>query len=239
MIVPRIIHKVIIVDDGETPKLSGGMQNSVDTWRNMNPGSSWSVKLYNLNDCRKYITDHGDSEDLRYFDKLKPYSYKSDFFRFFVLLTEGGWYSDMRQVCMLSLDELNKTGHEFYTSQDCPPNQMCMYNAFIGSVPGHPILKKTLEIMKWNIDNDHYGLDCLYPTGPGAFMTGSIDYIRKNPNLCMIGRHIVGNENIEYLIMNKHVVLRCKYNNAPGADFSDIKGGNNYGKMWRDWDIYT
>jgi hypothetical protein len=236
-IVPRKIHKVIIVDGGETPVLPEGMQKSVDTWRNMNPG--YSMKLYNLNDCRNYIQQHGDPEDLMYFDKLKPYSYKSDFFRFFVLLTEGGWYSDMRQVCMLPIDELNNTSHEFYTSQDCPPNQLCMYTAFIGSIPGHPILKKTLDILKWNIDNKHYGLDCLYPTGPGAFMSGSIDYVRRHSVRCMIGRHIQDRDGSEYVAMGKQVVLKCKYNNARGADFSDVKGGNDYGKMWREWDIYT
>jgi hypothetical protein len=31
---------------------------------------------------------------------------------------------------------------------------------------------------------------------------------------------------------------KVKYNNARGADNSDLAGTNDYGKMWRNWDIY-
>ena len=237
MSIPKIIHKVILVDGFEFPKLPVGMTKAVDTWRDTNP--EYNLKIYSGKDCQRYILDHFDQKTLDYFNKLKPYAFKCDLFRLLVLYNEGGWYSDMRQVCMTPLNNLNQSGHEFYTSADCPPNQNCMYNAFIGSIPKHPIMKKTIEIVKWNIDHEHYGLDCLYPTGPGAYMYGCIDYVRKNPEKCMIGLHITDKDGSEYVAIAKRVILKCKYNNANGADNSDLKGGNDYGKMWREWDIYT
>jgi hypothetical protein len=235
--IPRCIHKVCIVDGFELPEIPEGINVSINTWKEFNPG--YNVKLYSGNECRQYIKTYYDDNMLSYFDKLKPYSYKSDLFRFLVLYNEGGWYSDLRQVCKYSLDELDKSGHEFYTSLDAPPNQMCMYNAFIGSVKGHPILKKTIDIIKWNIDHEHYGLDCLYPTGPGAYMYGAIDYIRRFPHKCMIGRHVIDRDGSGYVVINKILVLKCKYNNAAGADNTDLKGGNDYGDMWRKGDIYN
>lgn len=235
--IPKIIHKVIIVDGFEMPFLPEGMQSALNTWKQLNP--EYTMKIYSGKDCQEYILKHYDQNTLDLFNKVKPYSYKSDLFRFLVLYNEGGWYSDMRQVCMLPLDKLNDSGHEFYTSQDCPPNQLCMYTAFIGSIPKHPIMKKTFEIVKWNIEHEHYGLDCLYPTGPGAYMYGAIDYVRRHPDKCSIGRHIVDRDGSEYVAINNSIVLKCKYNNAKGADNSDIKGGNDYGQMWRNWNIYN
>lgn len=234
--IPKVIHKVLIVDGFNTPELPDGIKDAISTWRDMNP--SYTLKIYNGNDCREYIIKHFGEEMVKYFDKLKPYSYKSDLFRFLVLYNEGGWYSDLRQICKCSLDELDATDHEFYTSVDAPPNQICMYTAFIGSVKAHPILKKTIEIVKWNIDHEHYGLDCLYPTGPGAYMYGSIDYVRNNPTKCMIAKHVIDRDGSEYVVVDKYVILKCKYNNARGADNSDLKGTNDYGKMWRENDIY-
>ena len=237
MKIPKVIHKVILVDGFELPTFPEGMAKAVDTWRDMNP--DYTVKLYSGKDCQRYILEHFDQKTLDYFNKLKPYAFKCDLFRYLVLYNEGGWYSDMRQVCMAPMDSLNQSGHEFYTSFDCPPNERCMYNAFIGSVPRHPIMEKTISIVKWNIDHEYYGIDCLYSTGPGAFMVGSIDYVRRHPDRCSIGRHIIDRDGSEYVAIGKSIILKCKYNNTKGADNSDIKGANDYGVMWRIWDVYN
>jgi|DEB0MinimDraft_6_1074348.scaffolds.fasta_scaffold03209_6 hypothetical protein len=234
--IPKCIHKVCIVDGFELPELPKGIDEAIRTWKEYNP--DYELKVYSGNDCRKYIQLHYDDEMLRYFDTLKPYSYKADLFRFLVLYNEGGWYSDLRQVCKYSLHDLDITGHEFYTSLDAPPNHMCMYTAFIGSVRKHPILKKTIDIIKWNIDHEHYGLDCLYPTGPGAYMYGAVDYVRKYPQRCAIGKHIIDRDGSEYVVIGKRIILKCKYNNAVGANNDDLQGTNDYGKMWRSGDIY-
>ena len=91
-----------------------------------------------------------------------------------------------------------------------------------------------IDLVLWNVKQLHYGLDCLYPTGPGAYMNASIDYIRAYPDKCMIGQH-TSDEHIQFW---KHKFVKCKYNNARGADNSDLKGGNDYGEMWRNRDIY-
>ena len=154
--------------------------------------------------------------------------------RHLIMYNEGGWYSDIRQICLEPIDNLSSSNKEYYTSVDCPPNQMCMYTAFIGSIPKHDISKKMIDLVLWNIKQRHYGLDCLYPTGPGAYMNASIDYIRAHPDKCVIGQHTSD----EHILFGEHKFIKCKYNNARGADNSDLKGGNDYGEMWRNRDIY-
>ena len=36
--IPKTIHKVIIVDDGKLPELPDGMKKSIETFYRMNPG---------------------------------------------------------------------------------------------------------------------------------------------------------------------------------------------------------
>jgi mannosyltransferase OCH1-like enzyme len=237
MIIPKIIHKVIIIDNGELPN-NIPFQNAIDSFKSLN--KEYELTVYTGNSCIEFIKKHyGTGKILDAFTKLKPYSYKCDLFRYLVLNIYGGWYSDMRQLCLQPIDILNSSGHEFYVTLDAPPNEKCMYTAFIGSVPGHPILKKMIDMICWNVENDHYGIDCLYPTGPGVFMSACIDYIRRYSEKIRLGRHLIGNDNQEFIVFDRTICVQCKYNNARGADNSDMKGTNDYGDMWRNWDIYN
>jgi hypothetical protein len=230
--IPKVIHKVIIVDDGKIPIFPDGMKKALETFYRMNPG--YKVKIYSGDDCVNYIKEYYDEETLKVYTTIKPYAYQSDLMRHLILYREGGWYSDIRQICLNPIETLNALNKEYYTSIDCPPNQMCMYNAFIGSIPKHDISKKMINLVLWNVKQRHYGIDCLYPTGPGAYMNASVDYIRSYPERCLIGQHTSGT--IEF---GRHQrFIQCKYNNAKGGDNSDIKGGNDYGEMWRNRDVY-
>ena len=235
--IPRVIHKVIIVDSGKKPVLPDGMKRALETWYRMNP--EYKIKIYSGDDCISYIKENFDHEVLEAYNTIKPYSYKCDLMRHLIMYNEGGWYSDIRQECMVPIETLNEFGKEYYTSIDCPPNQMCMYTAFIGSVPTHPISKKMIDLLIWNVKQRHYGLDCLYPTGPGAYMNAAIDYIRAYPEKCMIGQHALEDNKQQFVRFNNVRYIKCKYNNAKGADNSDMKGTNDYGDMWLKRDIYN
>lgn len=231
MLVPKVIHKVIICDDGKFPKYPDGMKKAIETFYRMNP--DYRIKYYSGDDCVEYIKKYFDADILVAYQTLKPYSYKCDLMRHLILYNEGGWYSDIRQVCLQPLDNLNNLNKEYYTSIDSPPNHTCMYTAFIGSIPEHPISKKMVDLVVWNVKQRHYGVDCLYPTGPGAYMNAAIDYVRKFPEKCGIGQHTL-DEHVVFGIR----VIKCKYNDARGADNSDLQGTNDYGHMWRSGDIY-
>ena len=233
MSIPKVIHKIIIVDEGNIPTMPEGMKKALETWYRMNP--DYKVKIYSGEDCVEYIKTHFDDEVLKAYNTLKPYSYKCDLMRHLILYNEGGWYSDIRQVCLEPLDTLSNLNREYYTSLDCPPNQMCMYTAFIGSVKEHPISKKMIDLLLWNVKQRHYGIDCLYPTGPGAYMNSAIDYVRAYPEKCVIGQHTSD----EHVVFGGTRVLKCKYNNAKGADNSDLGGTNDYGVMWMNRDVYV
>ena len=68
-------------------------------------------------------------------------------------------------------------------------------------------------------------------------MHACIDHLRMFPSKCMIGKHVIDNGE-QFIDYECGRIAKVKYNNAKGADNSDIKGGNDYGEMWRNWDIY-
>ena len=231
--IPKLIHKIIIVDGNEFPRFPDGMNSAIQSFRDKNPG--YSLKVYSGNDCIDFIKNNYDDEILKCYSLIKPYAYKSDFFRYILLHKLGGWYSDIRQIALESFDGMDK---DFYCATDTPPNQMCMYNAIIGSVPGHPILKKVIDLCVFNIKQRHYGLDCLYITGPGVFMNACVDFIRKDQTNVGIGKHIVDRDSAGYVAFGKKLLVKNKYNNAKGADNSDLAGTNHYGVMWANWRVY-
>lgn len=233
--IPKVIHKVIIVDGGKLPKLPGEWRKAIETWYKMNPG--YKINFYSGNDCIEYIKKYFDEDILNSFNLLKSYAYKSDFFRHLVLYNEGGWYTDARMICMEPLDTLELQNKEYYMSFDLPLKIPIMCNGFIGSVAKHPISNKMIDLIMWNIKHRHYGICPLCPTGPALFFTGTIDYIRFYPDKCLIGKRITenGSTYIEYGVGR---ILKVKYNDAEGGDNGDIEGTNNYNTLWHSRDVY-
>ena len=218
------------------PQLPEGMNKAIETWYRLNPG--YKVKLYSGESCENYIKQHFNDDVLKAYHSLKPYSYKCDLMRHLIMYNEGGWYTDARMECYKPLDELDALNKEFYVCVDTPQQQLCMTTGFIGSGPKHPISKKMIDIILWNIGNRHYGMDCLAPTGPGAYINACIDHVRKFPHVCLIGKHVIDNGE-QFIDFDLGRIAKVKYNNARGADNSDLAGTNDYGEMWRKWDIYT
>jgi len=52
-------------------------------------------------------------------------------------------------------------------------------------------------------------------------MNASIDYVRAYPEKCMIGQHTSEE-------FGGVKFVKCKYNNAHGADNTDMNGANDY-----------
>jgi len=233
--IPKVIHKVLIVEDGKLPVLPDGMKKALETWYRMNPG--YRVKMYSGDDCVAYIKEHFDDEILEAYNTLQPYAYKSDLARQLILYNEGGWYTDMRMVCLQPLEALNALNKDFYACIDTPQKQVCICNGFIGSESGHPIAKKMIDIVLWNVKQRHYGLDCLCPTGPGVYINACIDYMRTKASNCAIGKHVIENGE-QFMDFGNARLIKVKYNNAKGADNSDVRGANDYGEMWRSGQIY-
>ena len=49
MLIPRIIHKCLFVDDGKLPSIPREFQDAIDSWKTIN--NNYDVRIYSLNDA--------------------------------------------------------------------------------------------------------------------------------------------------------------------------------------------
>lgn len=235
--IPKVIHKVILVDGMGMPTLSESMGNAVRSFEQLN--SHYQLRIYSGTDCSAYIRQHFDNEVLHAFEALRPYAYKCDLFRYLVLLREGGFYSDMRQVCLQPLDQVFPPDMTWFSAIDDPPY---MHNAFLASVPGHPWLKRAVKVVLQNIRGHHYG-DCpLDPSGPGA-LGRACDLEELGPT-CLIGEHHIegGDGYILNHLGDKFIMTKYRKHNGekylPGEWGIEDGGGQNYNDLWLARRVY-
>jgi len=236
--IPKIIHKVLIQDDGKIPKnLDKNIKDAHNSWKEMNP--EYKIKYWSLDDCREYLKNNFPSNYLETFDCIQAYAGKCNFFRYCIIYNEGGWYSDWKQVCLVKnlLNQLSKNNNFIYF-QDKGNNisikKKCIQNAFFGSIPKHPILQKTIELVIENVKNKYYGDIPLDTTGVCVFGKAIIYY---NYNIKKIEEQGYHKNNFFYH-KNKNLgkVIQQKCDKCRKGQ--NWKNGNNYNDLWNQKKYY-
>ena len=127
--------------------------------------------IYGIVKCRKFIADHFRPSVLNAFDKLEPIAYKSDLWRYCVLYVNGGIYLDIKFMPVDGfkfIDIIDKERIPLeYHRNFWENNTFGMCNALIIAKSGNQILHDCIENIVDNVNNKFYGLNALYPTGPG------------------------------------------------------------------------
>ena len=155
--VPRILHQIWL---GDSP-FPDEYARYRESWLRHHP--SWQHRFW---------TEENLPRDLRrreVYERLRVPAERSDILRLEVLWREGGVYVDTDFECHRALDPVIE-GLEFFTAP-LKPNGW-VNNAFIGSVPGHPILDRALNELR---PREFHGYD-KHGTGPRFLDTLLRDY---------------------------------------------------------------
>ena len=137
----------------------------------MNP--EFDVNIYDEAMCKEFIEKHfPDKPDvLTAFTTLKPYSYKSDLWRFCVLWLFGGIYMDIKFYSVVPLiDLIRKHGEIFVkdypvSSQQCE-SKVSILTGFIVSKPGNPIFMNCIDEIIKTCKDRNLKESALSMTGP-------------------------------------------------------------------------
>lgn len=233
--IPKIIHKVIINDNDEL-WLNDIIIETHNTWLDLNEG--YTIKLWNKNDCRQYLINNFEKQFIYAFDKLIPYAYKCDFFRYCIIYKEGGWYSDWTQQCFERnlLQKLeNKRKQSIVVFKDrCgygleknkPYKNDYINNGFFGSPKGNYILKEIIDKIIENVNTRYYGDNRLIPTGPGLFGNVFCKYYQLFDDIYY--------EAAFYYVDGKKVI-KTKIDTLMKNKFPK---GNDYRELWEQKKIY-
>ena len=235
--IPKIIHKCIITDSKsiQVTDLPQDIQNAIKSFEILNP--NYKINIYNHDSCIEYINkNYSNPIILKTFNKFTPYSYKVDFFKFLVLYKTGGFYSDIKQVCLNSFDKIfPKNIHSFY-ALDLPTkgvieNSVAM--SFMATAPYDKRILNAINTICENAKREYYGTNPLDPTGPRLF--GRIFWNYQKLKNDYIGKFKSG-----FIFTKNNIKIALnKYKKLKGGEQSDIKGGNNYNDLWYSRKIYN
>ncbi len=207
------------------------------TERLIQQNPEFKYTLYDDDECIQLIRSHFPAEVLDTFHRLIPGAYKADLFRYCVLYVYGGIYLDIKFECChgFQLTELVDKPHYVMDRQTDPktqisyvePGKILVYNGCMVSPARNPILMKCIIKIVENVNQQEYGFNPLYPTGPG--LLGSV----MGPNQDI---DLTFSIDEEYILYQKKRILK-KYPEYR-KEQSRTRPGNHYNTLWKRGNIY-
>lgn len=237
---PNVIHKTLYEDTGNETKLNKRINDAIESWIVNNPG--YIIKIWDINDSREYLQANFPPEVLKCFDTLSAYAYKSDFFRYCVIYKNGGWYSDIFQICLQNnlLDNLKKNKIENYFICDKGADKLgfsdCVQNCFFGAYRYSEVLRRIIRRTIKNTTSEHYASHPINTCGSVCVLgevfkelgykdKDFIGYFDIEGGIYPSGAYIYDLNGTRLI---KHKCLGCKINN-----------GNDYRIMWKNKNLYN
>lgn len=162
--IPKVIYQT-----WSSKTLPTNMRKCVEKIKDQNP--NYSHYIYDDNECREFIKEHFNDNVVTAFDKLIPGAYKADLWRYCILYINGGIYLDIKYQPAngFSFNYLNPNKEYFVLERPgfWEKNHYGIYNALMICKPKNENLLDCIRHIVENVKNNYYGINSLYPTGPG------------------------------------------------------------------------
>jgi mannosyltransferase OCH1-like enzyme len=175
--------------------MSPDFESLTETWKAKN--GNYAYFLYDDTDCEEFIKKHFEIKVYNAYCRIMPGAFKADLWRYCVLYIYGGIYADIDTICYNSIDEFLNENVEFMTPVDLNNCDFIgthnLFNAFIASVPKHPILLNCITRIVYNVENNVLPRSNLDFCGPGVLGRATNTFLSLNENTSFIGKQ--GNYN--------------------------------------------
>jgi len=187
------IHKHMVTEYGTLPRVEDAviplklhlfwhdkilppkMQQNVELLRETNP--EFEVIVYDNEMAREYIKAHFLGEVLRAYDTLIPFAFKSDLFRYCVVYKEGGIYLDIKFEPINGFKLMQFVKYRQVWGSEVAN---LVNNGIFMSVPGSPILREAIAMIKYNVANRRLGKWPMSVTGPCLLTNAFFSILGKN-----------------------------------------------------------
>jgi hypothetical protein len=170
--------------------LSNAALETQQSWIRLNPEFSYS--LYDDANIESYIQENWPSDFLDFFRALPIGAMKADLWRYLILASDGGVYSDIDSVCLLPIREWKLSGHTSHRDVllldlDCKSSLFCQWT--FASTRRHPAMYYLCSyvLKQWQkrgiaLKRDGT-IDVLATTGPRVFTRAIQSYIGEPHDL--------------------------------------------------------
>ena len=219
-----------------SPKLLNNSQRLINLY------PEYNYKLFSDDSIITFLSENFNSEILKTYKSLIPFSYKSDFARYCLLYKLGGWYFDIGLEVNKKIIINDNINLVFFRDLNLyTKTSWACAGGIIYAKQGNKIIKKAIQLVVENTKNNYYGLTPLCPTGPSLFGKAiAIEGIDKN---VIIGDFIEltpnhRNKNKAMVLSDGTIVAFNK--EAKGGDLKALgcNGTNNYNDYWNERKIY-
>ena len=174
------------------------VQQKIDYFKHMN--SDYSYHLYDDNEMDHFVNLHFQGEIAECYNKLNIIVAKVDFWRYLVLYKYGGIYLDMDSSIEKPLNEFIRPTDEAIITAEGNPGVYVQWALIFSK--GHPILKKTIDLIVLNIKHNSFPNDILKMTGPYVYTKAIYEIHRELFNEEIIHNKINQSTDMEYKFNN-------------------------------------
>lgn len=185
---PSLVSKIPlnIWQTDKSKTLSMPAMEAQRTWIGLNP--EFSYFIYDDADIENYIRQKWAPDFLEFFHALPIGAMRADLWRYLILATEGGVYSDIDSICVLPIRvwPLNgnpSTPHVLLIDLDANHGQFCQWT--LASTPGHPAMQYVCNyvLKQWKkkgIPRNQDGtINVIDTTGPAIFSSAIKRYLKE------------------------------------------------------------
>lgn len=148
-----------------TNNLHPEIQKKVDELKSLN--SNYNYQLYTDAEIDKFVNTFYPGKISECFNRLNIPVAKVDFWRYLILYKYGGVYVDLDSSINTSLDNFIKENDDAIITAETNPNTFVQWALIFNKA--HPILKKVIDLIIDNIENNSYPNDILRMTGPQVY----------------------------------------------------------------------
>jgi mannosyltransferase OCH1-like enzyme len=160
MSIPKIIHQTF--KDKNLPFIT---RWHISRFIKRNP--EYRYEFYDDQRIESFLATEYDDDTLSLYKKLNIGAAKADFFRYAVLFRKGGVYLDIDSGINSRLKEFINRDDIALITREGDPSLFAQWALIYA--PGHPFLKKTLEMVRHNIIMNKYPHDVHKMTGPTVY----------------------------------------------------------------------
>ena len=151
-------------------------------WRFKRKNKNYVYEFYDDKRVTDFIKDNFEDRTFRAYQSLQIGAAKADFFRYAVLYRYGGIYLDLDSNILTSLDQhLNDNDVAVICREKRHQNIFAQWALIYDKQ--HPFLKRTIDIIVSNIENNSFPHDVHGMTGPTPYTKAIEEVIAENPNV--------------------------------------------------------
>lgn len=172
MAIPKIIYQTF-----RSATLPFITRWHIKNFRKQNPG--YRYEFYDDDRIENFLSAAYGGEILKAYQKIQIGAAKADFFRYAVLLKNGGIYLDIDSRIVRKLDEFILPDDVAVISPEGNPGLYVQWALVYEA--NHPFLQKTMELMLENIAANKYPHDVHSMTGPGVYSEAIKECLRADP----------------------------------------------------------